>query len=270
MELRRRAKQTKLLLLAALVLLSWWELCFTTLTGTRRDCVQSTAWRSSVLTGSTVSSTLSGEEHDVWAGTLRGSENWRETAFGEGRQKLKAYYINTDLDDARRSGLESTCAQLDLDCERVMPPKLSSEEVLNCVDSTPLRSFECSLVYAHRGILKQISSGNAAALDDARLNGDVAAESAKEMLQSARQRDFVMAGWCDPSCAHAYLVSPGGAKMLLGRGFARPELPADSMFPAFKDQDVLFPRRCPGGYPGDFGLFCQDRGTPHCKSYSYY
>ncbi|CAE7035751.1 unnamed protein product [Symbiodinium sp. CCMP2592] len=235
MELRGRAKLTKLLLLAALVLFSGYELCFTTFTGTRRDCVQSTAWRSGVLTGSTVSSTLSGEEHDMWAATLRGSENWSETAFGEGRQKLKAYYINTDLDDGRRSGLESTCAQLDLDCERVTPPKLSSEEVLNCVDSTPLRSFECSLVFAHRGILKQISSGNAEALvleDDARLNGDVAAESAKEMLQSARERDFAMAGWCDPSCAHAYLVSPGGAKMLLGRGFARPELPADSMFPA--------------------------------------
>ncbi|CAE7335034.1 unnamed protein product [Symbiodinium sp. CCMP2456] len=196
------------------------ELCFTSLTGTRRECGQSAAWTASVLTGSTVGSILSGTERDVWAATLRGSE----TAFGEGRQKLKAYYINTDLDDARRSGLESTCVQLDLDCERVMPPKLSSEEVLNCVDSTPLRSFECSLVYAHRGILKQISSGTAEALvleDDARLNGDLAAESAKEMLQSARERDFVMAGWCDPSCAHAYLVSPGGAKMLLGRGFAR-------------------------------------------------
>ncbi|CAE7781689.1 unnamed protein product, partial [Symbiodinium necroappetens] len=204
MELRRRAKLTKLLL-AALLLFSGWELCFTSLTGMRREWGQPAVWKASVLTGSTVSSILSYTARDVWAPTLRGSE----TAFGEGRQKLKAYYINTDLDDARRSGLESTCVQLDLDCERVMPPKLGSEEVLNCVDSTPLRSFECSLVYAHRGILKQISSGNAEALileDDARLNGDVAAESAKEMLQSARERDFVMAGWCDPSCAHAYLV----------------------------------------------------------------
>eukprot|EP00931_Biecheleriopsis_adriatica_P057187 TRINITY_DN33914_c0_g1_i1.p1 TRINITY_DN33914_c0_g1~~TRINITY_DN33914_c0_g1_i1.p1 ORF type:complete len:175 (-),score=22.56 TRINITY_DN33914_c0_g1_i1:105-605(-) len=74
--------------------------------------------------------------------------------------RLKAFYINTDLDDARRVGLMATCAQLELDCQRVVPPKLSSPEVMDCVDKTPLRSFECSLVHAHRGILLQASAGS--------------------------------------------------------------------------------------------------------------
>lgn len=187
-------------------------------------------------------------------------------------QRLKAFYINTDLDSARREGLEITCLQLELDCERVVPPKLSSPAVQRCVEQTPLRSFECSLVHAHKKILERISRSSSRALvleDDARLNGQLATEEAKEFL-AATSGDFIMAGWCDPSCAHAYLVSPIGASMLLDRGFARPKLPADAMFPAFEVQDVLFPEKCPGGYPGDLGLFCQDRSTPHCKSYSYY
>ncbi|CAK9068479.1 Uncharacterized protein SCF082_LOCUS34474 [Durusdinium trenchii] len=188
--------------------------------------------------------------------------------------RLKAFYINTDLDDARRTGLEATCQELELDCERVVPPKLSSPEVQRCVDETPLRSFECSLVHAHRGILQRIeggSTGHALVLeDDARLNRKISSTQAQELLMGQFERNFVMLGWCEPSCAHAYLVSPQGASMLLSRGFDRPKLPADAMFPAFATEDVLFPEQCPGGYPGDIGLLCQDRSTPHCKSYSYY
>ena len=42
---------------------------------------------------------------------------------------------------------------------------------------------------------------------------------------------------CDPSCAHAYLVSPQGAAMLLARGFERASPafePSNGPFGAFK------------------------------------
>eukprot|EP00913_Durusdinium_trenchii_P029076 g27263.t1 len=122
--------------------------------------------------------------------------------------------------------------------------------VQRCVDETPLRSFECSLVHAHRGILQRIeggSTGHALVLedsewapqrgDDARLNRKISSTQAQELLMGQFERNFVMLGWCEPSCAHAYLVSPQGASMLLSRGFDRPKLPADAMFPAFATEE---------------------------------
>ncbi|CAJ1331084.1 unnamed protein product [Effrenium voratum] len=177
----------------------------------------------------------------------------RSSAASQGRKKLKAYFINTDLDEARRRGAEETCRQLGLDCRRVVPPQLRSAEVQRCAETTPLRAFECSLVHAHRSILRQIRAAQDPAVvleDDARLNGRVSPQHGQDLLARVNSRDFVMMGWCDPSCAHAYFVSPAGATMLLGRGFESPRLPADSMFPAFEPEDVLFPERCPGGHLG--------------------
>ncbi|CAJ1411479.1 unnamed protein product [Effrenium voratum] len=146
----------------------------------------------------------------------------RSSAASQGRKKLKAYFINTDLDEARRRGAEETCRQLGLDCRRVVPPQLRSAEVQRCVETTPLRAFECSLVHAHRSILRQIRAAQDPAVvleDDARLNGRVSPQHGQDLLARVNSRDFVMMGWCDPSCAHAYFVSPAGATMLLGRGF---------------------------------------------------
>ena len=112
--------------------------------------------------------------------------------------RLKAYYINTELDEARRVGMEATCLLLDLNCQRVVPPLLSDHVVRRCVEETPLRAFECSLVHAHRGILRHIRAAGEVALvleDDARLNVQVEAEKAKEMLREAAIKGFVMAGW---------------------------------------------------------------------------
>mmetsp|Transcript_56054 Transcript_56054/g.173803 ORF Transcript_56054/g.173803 Transcript_56054/m.173803 type:complete len:209 (-) Transcript_56054:105-731(-) len=193
---------------------------------------------------------------------------------------MKAFFINADLDVERRVGMLATCELLRLDCERVAPPALDDPEVQRCVREAELKPFECSLTLAHAGILATISGMTERAAifeDDARVNARVPAEAARRLL-SAIEDDFVMGGWCDPSCAHAYVVSPGGAARLLSRGFAAAGSPADCMFPHFKfgrtwadielsGGKLLFPHHCPGGYEGDIGLFCQDRSSYHSNAY---
>ena len=113
--------------------------------------------------------------------------------------RLKAYYINTELDEPRRLGMEATCSELDLDCSRVVLPRLGDAVVRRCVEETKLRAFECSLAHAHRGILRRVRAAGAPALvleDDARLNPLVPAGRAQEMLrEAAAGSGFVMAGW---------------------------------------------------------------------------
>lgn len=200
-------------------------------------------------------------------------------AGGSGK-RMKAFYINTQFDEPRRRGMEAMCESIQIDCERVPPPGLSSKEVVTCVAEADLSPFECSLVHAHRHILSTISSMSERVIvfeDDARLNLFSSPGEARELLASITA-DFVMGGWCDPSCAHAYIVSPAGAKKLLANGFEEPTSPADCVFPLFEPcrpwadieaagGELLFPHGCPGGFPTDLGLFCQDRSYPHCNAY---
>lgn len=193
---------------------------------------------------------------------------------------MRAFYINTHLDEERREGMLKVCEFLKLNCIRVVPPALNSSIVRTCLATTEMNHFECSLVHAHRNILLKIAHSGERSLvfeDDARLNQGIRPEEARAELDAVGQ-DFVMGGWCDPSCAHAYMVSPDGATMLLEQGFHDPTRPADSMFPYFEGGKpmeaivasggkLLHPLPCPLGYPTDIGMFCQDRSTAHCNAY---
>jgi len=193
---------------------------------------------------------------------------------------MKAFYINTDVDAERRLGMLATCARLHLDCQRVVPPAPGNREVQHCARDSGLKPFECSLVLAHRGILSAISTMGERVLvfeDDARLNARVAPGEARRLLASI-QSDFIMGGWCDPSCAHAYAVSPVGARRLLHGGFVSARAPADCLLPHFEwgkawsdiqqsGGKLLYPHHCPHGYEGDIGLFCQDRSSSHGNAY---
>jgi len=195
---------------------------------------------------------------------------------------LKAFYINADIDADRRLGMQAMCELLHLDCERVVPPALDAADVVECVTETGMKPFQCSLSLAHGQALSAVGrSGAVKALvleDDARLNSAVSSEEARSLIHSMED-DFVMGGWCDPSCAHAYLVTPAGAEQLLQNGFAKPHAPADCMLPFFecgqtwsvaeeRGGKLMYGHlHCPRGYDGDVGLFCQDRSTGHGIAY---
>lgn len=197
-------------------------------------------------------------------------------------QVLKAFYINADIDAERRLGTQAMCESLRLDCERVVPPALDASDVIECMTETGMTPFQCSLALAHGQALSAISrSGTGKALvfeDDARLNSAVSSKEARRLIHSIED-DFVMGGWCDPSCAHAYLVTPSGAEQLLRNGFAKPHAPADCMLPFFEYGQAWSAAeerggklmhsqlRCPAGYEGDVGLFCQDRSSGHGIAY---
>eukprot|EP00929_Paragymnodinium_shiwhaense_P105856 TRINITY_DN70917_c0_g1_i1.p2 TRINITY_DN70917_c0_g1~~TRINITY_DN70917_c0_g1_i1.p2 ORF type:complete len:257 (-),score=40.59 TRINITY_DN70917_c0_g1_i1:307-1077(-) len=202
------------------------------------------------------------------------------TSTEEGTGVKKAFFINSDLDAERRVGLLRLCEQLHLQCTRVVPPSLESSAVKECLANTGLNSFQCSLVHAHKQIILTIKALGERSLvleDDARLNAAATPEVARQLLQAV-QGDFVMGGWCNPSCSHAYMLTPAGATQLLERGFAEPKAPSDCYFPFFgfnvswpearaAGGELLFPAHCAGGYEGDLGLLCQDRGMGHSFAY---
>lgn len=198
----------------------------------------------------------------------------------QGDDSIAVYFINAEVDKKRRIEILEMCAELQFDCQRIVPPPIGDPEVKACSTAADLRPWECSLSYAHMQILSTVAaSSHRAAIfeDDARLNPGLTPHAARRIIADIRD-DFVMGGWCQPSCSHAYFVSPYGAAELLARGFHNPRKASDKMFAHFKTKHLwpeveaaggklLYPEVCPHGFEFDVGMFCQDRTHAHSAAY---